>query len=191
MATINDLGIPEIGSGILQPKLKNRWRIKFAGIGGGTSSQPLSVQAVTVTRPSISFEEVQLDRYNSRGYVAGKHTWEPMTLTVEDDVTGGAAKVIQDQIQSQQWLTGAEGPFLGATPEASGYKFTTFIDMLDGQEQLIEKWTIEGCWIQAADHTDLDYAASDAVQITITIRYDHARQDIGGYSFGSGVAAGS
>jgi hypothetical protein len=37
---------------------------------------------------------------------------------------------------------------------------------------------------------DLDYAASEAVQITMTIRYDHARQDIGGYDQGQGIATG-
>jgi hypothetical protein len=188
MATINDIGLPEVGTGILQPKQKNRWRVTFANLGGGTNAQPLSIQAITVTRPSVSFEEVQLDRYNSRAFVAGKHTFEPMTLTVEDDVTSGAAKVIQEQLQRQQWLIGAEGQFLAASGEGSQYKFVTSIDMLDGNETLIEKWTMEGCWLQQVDYTDLDYSASDAVQITMTIRYDHARQDLGGYDFGQGVA---
>jgi hypothetical protein len=191
MATINDMGIPQVGTGILQPKLKNRWRVTFANMGGGTNSQPLSLQATTATRPSVSFEEVQLDRYNSRAYVAGKYQWEPITITIEDDITGSASKVIREQIQQQQWLTGAEGPFLAATPEGSGYKFTTNIDMLDGNEQLVEKWIVEGCWIQNVEYGDLDYAASEAVLITMTLRFDHARQNIGGYSYGQGVALGS
>ena len=190
MATINDLGIPGIGTGILQPKLKNRWRITFANLGGGVDSQPLSMQAVTVTRPVLNFDEVQLDRYNSRAWVAGKHMFEPITLTFEDDVTGSASKVLQEQIQKQQWLTGAEGPWLAATGEGSLYKFVTYLDLLDGNEQVIEKWTVEGCWLQNIDYTDLDYAASEAVQITTTVRYDHARQDIGGYAQGEGVATG-
>ena len=55
MATINDIGIPGIGTGILHPKQKHRWRVTFANLGGGADSQPLSMQAVTVTRPSLSF----------------------------------------------------------------------------------------------------------------------------------------
>ena len=190
MATINDLGIPGICTGILQPRLKNRWRITFANLGGGVDSQPLSMQAVTVTRPVLNFDEVQLDRYNSRAWVAGKHTFEPMTLTFEDDVTGSASKVLQEQLQKQQWLTGAEGPWLAASGEGSLYKFVTYLDLLDGNEQVTEKWTVEGCWLQNIDYTDLDYAASEAVQITTTVRYDHARQNIGGYAQGEGVATG-
>ncbi len=190
MATINDIGIPGIGTGILQPKLKNLWRITFANMGGGADAQPLSLQAINVTRPTLSFEEVQLDRYNSRAFIAGKHTFEPMTLTFEDDVTGTASQVLQEQLQAQQWLIGAEGPWLGKGEEGSLYKFVTYLDMLDGKEQVIEKWTVEGCFIQNIDYTDLDYADSSAVQITTTIRYDHARQDLGGYAAGEGVATG-
>jgi len=190
MATINDIGIPGVGSGILQPRLKNRWRVTFANMGGGADSQPLSHQAITVTRPVLTFDEIQLDRYNSRAWVAGKYTFEPMTITLEDDVTGTAAKVIQDQLQNQQFLTGAEGQWLAAGGEGSLYKFVTYLDLLDGNEQVTEKWTVEGCWFQSVDYMDLDYAASEAVQITLSIRYDHARQDIGGYNQGQGVATG-
>ena len=190
MATINDIGIPGVGSGILQPKQKNRWRITFANLGGGEDSQPLSMQAITVTRPVLSFEEVQLDRYVSRAWIAGKYTFEPMTLVFEDDVTGSASKVLQAQLQKQQWLIGAEGQWLAAAGEGSLYKFVTYLDLLDGNEQLIEKWTVEGCWLQNVDYTDLDYAAGDAVTISTTIRYDHARQNIGGYDQGEGVATG-
>lgn len=190
MATINDIGIPGVGSGILQPKLKNRWRVTFANMGGGADSQPLSLQAVTLTRPVLSFEEVQLDRYNARAYVAGKYTFEPMTITFEDDVTSTATQVLQEQIQNQQFLIGAEGQWLAAAGEGSLYKFVTYLDLLDGNEQVIEKWTVEGCFIQNIDYMDLDYAASEAVQITVTLRYDHARQDAGGYDQGQGVALG-
>jgi hypothetical protein len=190
MATINDMGIPGVGTGILQPKLKAKWRVTFANLGGGVDSQPVSMQAITVSRPSFSFEEVQLDRYNSRAWVAGKHTFEPFTLTIEDDVTGTAARVIQEQDQKQQWLIGAEGQWLTSAGDGSAYKFVTYLDLLDGAEQVIEKWTMEGCWIQNSDYGELDYAASEVVTISLTIRYDIARQDIGGFSRGEGVALG-
>lgn len=190
MATINDIGIPGVGSGILQPKQKNRWRITFANLGGGEDSQPLSMQAITVTRPVLNFEEIQLDRYVSRAWIAGKYTFEPMTLTFEDDVTGTASKVLQAQLQKQQWLIGAEGQWLAAAGEGSLYKFVTYLDLMDGNEQVIEKWTVEGCWLSNVDYSDLDYAAGDAVVISTTIRYDHARQNIGGYDQGEGVALG-
>lgn len=190
MATINDFGIPGVGTGILQPKIKNRWRVTFANLGGGTDSQPLSFQAITITRPSLTFEEIQLDRYNSRAWIAAKHTWEPMTITFEDDITGGATQVIQDQIQSQQFLIGAEGQFLATAQEGSIYKFATNLELMDGNDTVLERWTMEGCWISGVDYQDLDMAASEVVTISLTVRYDHARQEVIGISNGTGVATG-
>lgn len=190
MATINDIGIPGVGSGILHPKHKNRWRVTFANMGGGADSQPVSMQAITVARPKLSFEEIELHRYNSRAWVAGKHSWDEMALTVEDDVTSTASTVIQAQLQKQQWLIGAEGQWLAAAGEGSLYKFVTYLDMLDGNDQVVEKWTVEGCWIKSADYGELDYAANEKVTIALSIRYDHARQTLGGYTQGPGIATG-
>jgi len=190
MSTINDIGIPGVGSGILQPKQKNRWKVIFANLGGGVDSQPMSMQAIMVNRPKLNFEKITLNRYNSVAYIAGKHSWDTMGLTIQDDVTGSASAVIQDQLQKQQFLIGAEGQWLAAAGEGSIYKFVTYLEMLDGNDQTTETWTVEGCWINNADWSQLDYSSSDPVQIELTISYDHARQTIGGYQQGPGVATG-
>lgn len=192
MSTINDLGIPGVGTGILQPKLKHLWRATFANFGGGTDSQPVSFQALSVQRPQLEFEEVELHRYNSRAWVAGKHNWQSTTLTIEDDITGTASRVVQDQLQAQQWLIGAEGPYLGRGQEGALYKFVTTIEQLDGREQPVERWTLEGCFIQNVNYGDLDYSdGGSAVTIELSIRFDHARQNIGGYEAGQGNALGA
>lgn len=190
MSTINDIGIPGIGSGILQPKQKNRWRVTFANLGGGIDSQPVSMQATKTNRPHLKFENVALHRYNSIAYIASKHSWDPISMTLQDDVTGSASKVIQAQLQKQQWLIGAEGQWLAAAGEGSLYKFVIYLDMLDGNDQVTEKWTVEGCWIEDVDYGEVDYSTGDAVEIALSIRYDHARQNIGGYNQGKGIATG-
>jgi len=191
MATINDFGIPGVGEGILHPKHKQRWRAFFVGMAGGSSTLPLSHQLVTFKRPTLNFEKVQLDRFNSRAFVAGKHTIEPLDFVLEDDIAGTASRIIQQQLQIQQWLTGAEGPFLGAAAEGSQYKFVTRLEMLDGgrDDEVVERITCEGCWLENVDYGDVDYASSDAVQITVTMSLDHFRQDLGGYG-GPGSALG-
>lgn len=190
MSTINDFGIPGVGSGILHPKHKNRWRVTFANMGGGADSQPVSMQAVTITRPKLTFEKVALHRYNSVSMIASKHSWDPLAITIQDDVNGTAAAVIQAQLQKQQWLIGAEGQWLAAAGEGSLYKFVTYLDMLDGNDQVIEKWTVEGSFIENVDWGELDYTSGEPVTISFNVSYDHARQNIGGYSQGPGVATG-
>lgn len=190
MSTLNDYGIPGVGSGIHAPKHTNRWRVTFANMGGGVSSAPVSMQAVKASRPQLTFNEIALHRYVTQAYVAGKYEWQDMSLTIEDDVTSTATTVIQAQMQKQQWIIGAEGQWLAAAGEGSLYKFVTYLDMMDGNDQPIEKWIIEGCWIKVANYGNLDYSESAAATIELTIRFDHARQNILPYTQGPGSALG-
>jgi len=180
MATLSQVGIPGVGFGILMPKLKNKWRVLFQGIGSsaGGNSSDLSMQAITVTRPNLTFEQVKLDRYNSTAYVAGKHEWEAMNLVVQDDVTGLATSIIQSQLDAQQLLVGASGPYLATAATASAYKFGIKLDQLDGNDTVLEEWLIEGCWITGSDYGELDYGASEVVTISLQIRFDQASQTI-------------
>lgn len=181
MATLSQVGIFGINNGILHPKHKNRWRVIFVGLGGTNGAvanvpNDLSSQLITTTRPNLSFEEFPLDRYNSRAYVAGKHTFEPLTMTLEDDVTNRASNAIQTQLERQQRLIGATGPWLNTEATASSYKFGLLLEQLDGNETVVESWKVEGCFLQAVDYGDDDYSTGDRVIITLTVRYDHARQ---------------
>jgi len=181
MGTLSQVGIAGVSTGILHPKHKNRWRALFSGLGGALGANAgvpndLSMQVVTITRPSVSFEEVTLDRYNSRAYVAGKHTFDYCQLTVEDDVTNKASYAIQTQLERQQRLIGASGPWLNTEATAFSYKFGMLLEMLDGNETVLESWKYEGCFFQAVDWTDLDYSTGEKVMINLTVRFDHARQ---------------
>lgn len=190
MATLSDFGIPGVGTGILQPKLKNRWRVTFAGLGGGTDSQPLSMQMITFERPTLSFQEVELHRYNTVAWVAGKHSWAEINLVAEDDVAGTASNVLQTQLQQQQYLIGAAGPWLATAAEGSLYKFATFFDQLDGGTNVLETWTLEGCWLKSVKYDSGDYSSSEVMKLDISLRFDHARQSIPNYTDGPGSALG-
>lgn len=192
MATINDIGIPNSGTGILQPKLKFKWRATFTNLGGGADTQPVTRQCTTADRPKLSWEEVELHRYNSRVFVAGKHSWDTINIGIEDDIGSQAASVLQEQIQAQQYLTGVEGAWLASASEASSYKFTTRLDLLDGNEAVVERWIIQGCWIQNFDWDNLDYSATNSqVMMNLTLRFDHAYNELGGYEGGPGMATGT
>lgn len=192
MATLSQAGIAGLGNVVMHPKHKNRWRVIFQGLGGALGANAnipndLSLQIVTVTRPSISYEEVQLDRYNSRIFVAGKHNFEPCSMTVEDDVTNRATNAIQTQLESQQRLIGASGPWLNTEATAFGYKFGFILEQLDGNETVVEQWKYEGGFLSAVDYGDGDYSTGEKMTITLTIRYDHVRQVLTNAVTGSAI----
>lgn len=191
MATFSQAGIAGVNPGYLQPKLAHRWRMTFIGVaaGGSADSRDLSMQLVTVTRPSVQFDEVQLDRYVSRAYVAGKYTWDACQFTFEDDVNSRATSVMRDQLELQQRLIGADagGQWLNAAPTASSYKFKSILDMLDGNEGVLESWEMQGCWFQVINFGQLDYADSNQVKVDCTMRFDHAKQNFGAQSYGTAI----
>lgn len=181
MALLIDMGVVGGGIEILQPMLKNRFIVEFQGLAD--NAEALTLQVISVDRPKVGFEEVTLDRYNSRAYVAGKHSFETITMTFEADIGGGVAAAIQEQLEFQQRLIGnSAAPRMPTSRSGGRYKFSTVIKQLDGGTTVFEKWNLFGCWLTRVDYGDLDYAASETIKITATLRFDHATQDITGIS---------
>jgi hypothetical protein len=192
MANLSNFGIPGAGPGILHPRLKNKFRITFKNIGAlvsGTNGKDLTMQVTTITLPNLTYEEVALHRYNSVAYIAGKHSWEPINVTVEDDITGLAATVIKNQAETMQRLIGADldGRWLNTAATGSDYKFAATIDQLDGNEGVVQSWMLEGCYFASVDFGDRDYSASEAATITMSIRFDHARHIESGAGYGTAL----
>ena len=171
--------------GLLMPKLKYRFRAIFENFGVTTPRTELTKQVIDFTRPSVSFEEITVDIYNSKLYLAGKHSWEMITVNLRDDASGQVARLVGEQLQKQL-------DFMEQASAASGidYKFTTRCEILDGgngttQPIVLETWELYGCYLQNVNYNDLNYSASEAVTITMSIRFDNAVQT----PIGSGVGA--
>jgi hypothetical protein len=163
--------------GLLMPKLQFRFRVNFLNFGvdvnGGLQ---LTKQVMDCTRPQVTFDEVTLNVYNSRMYLAGKHTWNALTVNIRDDAAGTVSKAIGQQIQKQF-------DFVEQASAATGqdYKFQTNIEILDGGNgvlapTVLETWECYGCFIQQANYQSLNYANNDPATIALNIRYDNAIQ---------------
>ena len=173
--TLQNFGVPldtaGTGTGILQPKLNYRFRVQVAGFGGlGTPTQDFTRQVMNVTRPKVTHESIPVDSYNSRMYMMGKHTWEPVTITLRDDIANNLTKLVGAQLQAQLDHKNQTGPAAGFN-----YKFSTLIEILNGNNGVpVEQWQLEGCFVQNADYSQSDYSVSDPVTIALTLQYDNA-----------------
>lgn len=174
MGTMNKYGVPLLdGSrgGFLQPKLKYRFRVTTQNFGPTNEQANLTRQVMNVTKPKLNFEEVMIDSYNSKAWVAGKHTWEMVTLVVRDDISNAVSKLVGHQMQKQVNHFEQTAPAAGIN-----YKFGMNIQTLDGGNDVVqEDWILEGCWLQNVDYDALDFAAGADVQmITMQVRFDNA-----------------
>jgi hypothetical protein len=177
--------------GLLMPKLKYRFRVTLEGFGANSeATTELTKQVMDVTRPTIAFDPIVIDVYNSRVNLAGKHTWTPLTLNVRDDVNGNVSKLVGLQLQKQF-------DFFEQASAASGidYKFLARIEILDGgngsfQPAVLETWEAYGCYLENVNYNNLAYNANEPVNITMSIKYDNALQKADGAGVGTNVGRG-
>lgn len=171
--------------GLLMPKLQYRFRVTLENFGVSADTQELTKQVVDVTRPNVQFEQMTLEVYNSKVFLAGKHTWQEISLNLRDDVNGNVQKLVGEQLQKQF-------DFFEQASAASGldYKFTMRIEILDGGNGtstpgVLDTWELYGCYLTSANYGSLDYSQSAPVQVELNIQYDNAVQT----PQGSGVGA--
>ena len=162
--------------GLLMPKLQYRFRVTLENFGISTPTTELTKQVVETSRPQVSFEEMEIPVYNSRAYLAGRHAWEPIELTLREDVNNRVQKLVGEQLQKQF-------DFFEQSSAASGidYKFTTRIEILDGGNgantpNVLETFELYGCFVQNANYGDVGYGNNEAITVTLSIRYDNAIQ---------------
>ena len=143
-----------------EPKLKNRFIMSIDGIP--------AYLIKTAARPSISFEEVELNHMNVKRFVKGKATWETVEFTLYDPVVPSAAQAVMEWVRlSHESVTGRDG-------YSDFYKKDVTFQVLGPVGDVVEEWKLKGTWIQDAQFGDMDFQSSDPVDITVTLRYDYA-----------------
>ena len=173
--------------GLLMPKLQYRFRVTLENFGISTPTTDLPKQVMDISRPTVSFESMEIPIYNSKVYLAGKHTWNPLSLNLREDVSNNVQKLVGEQLQKQF-------DFMEQASAASGldYKFLTRIEILDGGNgsftpSVLETWECYGCFVTEANYNTLNYATSEPVTVSLTMQYDNAVQTPNGEGVGTNV----
>jgi len=162
--------------GLLMPKLQYRFRVLFENFGVSKPTTELTKQVMDISRPQVDFDDITLDVYNSKVRLAGRHTWQDVTVNLRDDAAGNVSKLVGEQLQRQF-------DFFEQASAASGmdYKFKTKFEMLDGgngtsEPGILETWELYGCFVQNVNYNQLAYNTSEPATISMTLRFDNALQ---------------
>ena len=162
--------------GLLMPKLQFRFRALFLNFGTGGATQELTKQVMDIQRPQVQFEETVIDIYNSKVYLAGKHSWQETQINLRDDAAGNVSKLVGQQLQKQFDFVEQASAAVG-----QDYKFQINYEILDGGNgtlvpNVLETWELYGCFIKTANYNNLDYKSNDPATIQLSIRFDNAIQ---------------
>jgi hypothetical protein len=186
-ASLNKMTVPlasdasQGSTGILMPKLKYRFRVLFEnfGVQGGPVTE-MTKQVIDFTRPTVTFENIDIPIYNSTLKMAGKHSWGDVTCNLRDDAGANVQQLVGSQLQKQL-------DFFEMASAAAGadYKFTTKFEVLDGGNgavapTVLESWELYGCYLKEVNYGDANYASNEAMTIALSITFDNANQVVGG-----------
>ena len=121
-----------------------------------------------MNRPSIESEEVALPHMNVTRYVKGRTQWQPIDITLYDPIVPSGAQAVLEWIRlGHESVTGRDG-------YSDFYKKDVTFNLLGPVGDIVEEWKLVGTYIANANFGDLDYATSEAAEITLTLQYDYA-----------------
>jgi hypothetical protein len=181
---LTNFGVPGLNgdrSAVLQPKLSQRFRVTFFNFGepGEVAPYDLTRGIQSVSRPSYKFDQQALHSYVSTVYIATKVEFnQPLKVKLFDDIDNTVSRRVQQQISKQH-------NFFDQTSSRAGenYKFEMDVDVLAGggaaagggiEGNVLERWSIVGCFIANQSNGDLGYAESKALEIDLDIYFDNA-----------------
>lgn len=144
-----------------EPKRDNRWILRFP------SSLGINEWYVESTaRPKLKIASVAIPFLNTETYVAGKFSWEELSVKFRDPIGPSASQAVME------WIRLCAESVTGRMGYAAGYKKNVDLEMLDPTGVVVEKWILEGAWLTGYDGGTLDYSSDKIVGITSSIRMD-------------------
>jgi hypothetical protein len=142
-----------------EPKRQFRWVLAIEGID--------AFIVKTASRPNISIEEIEIPYINHKRFVAGKASFETLSVTLHDPIAPSGAQ------QVMEWVRTHFESVSGRAGYADFYKRDIQLKMLDPIGTVVELWDIKGGFLTAADFGSLDYGTSEPTEISLTIRFDN------------------
>jgi len=159
-------------------KRRYRWTLQFSPdtFLGGNVPEIKPIFVTIAARPNLTIEETEISFLNEKDYIPAKPTWDPLNVTVLDfgkEGGSGADQAILDWIRLTYQFGDPASSGEMSDPVGHARRKAT-LNMYNGVGDIVEEWTIYGCWVQAANWGDLDYSSTDNATIELTIRFQNA-----------------
>jgi len=142
-----------------EPKRVNRFFAEFA--------DELGIEVWKVQkfkRPQMKINSVPIPFMNEQNYVAGRYTWEAMSITFLDPIGPSTSQ------QLMEWVRLHAESLTGRMGYAAGYKKNILLKELDPTGIEVAKFFLEQCMITSIDFGDNDYSNDELSTITLEVQ---------------------
>lgn len=154
------LSVTEMLPNKFEPKRKFRWVLMLEGID--------AFLVKSTSRPTFMIAEEPLQFINSKRYIAGRLTFNPIDMVLHDPIAPSGAQ------QVMEWIRTHTESVSGRAGYADFYKRDLQLKLLDPIGTVVELWDMKGCFLTNVNYGSLDYNDdSGNMDISLTIRFDN------------------
>ena len=153
------LSVTEMIPNKFEPKRKNRWIFAIEGIDAFILK--------TASRPSFTIAEQEINFINAKRYIAGKLTFDTMSITLHDPIAPSGAQ------QVMEWIRTHYESVSGRAGYADFYKRDAQLKLLDPIGTVIELWDLKGCFITSVGMGELQYGEPGILEINLGLKFDN------------------
>lgn len=158
---------------LAQPALKFRYKIVWLHLPG------TFVYAKAVTLPRFSMSDAVISRANYKIPVKSRITWEPVQITCyrfEAVTLIDLGQYFTSKIQKGSFADKRDFPALLEPHDQPAWKTKdlAIINMDTTGVAPLGMWKLESAFISAVDFGNLDWAANEVQEYTLTVNYSYA-----------------
>lgn len=160
----------------IQPKRNYRFRVTISGLSaeGGVVWWAKSFKA-----PSYELSEATHDHLDNKFYFPGRVSWNECSMTLVDPVSPNAVQLTNQLLIDSGYVV--KGPNATAKTvnrkdanDALGGLGGVVVEVLNGQGDPVETWTLQNPFIKSVNFSDLAYDNDELRTIDVGFRYDWA-----------------
>jgi hypothetical protein len=136
-------------------------------VSGDMNNDRATYLVRTGTIPGVSLEEIPLSWQGFDFNIAGKHVYEPLTITFNTDYKALV------RYNFEKWVNKIHDPVTNEWALINEYMLDQRLQLLDYNGDAVLEYILHDGWPQSIAAASLDYAANDITQWDVTMRYSY------------------
>lgn len=140
--------------------------VQGSGQGTGAKDDVLTLALASFALPKVTMSPLELGYLNEKRKVAGRPTFDDLSVVFNDFVDVGIASILQ------KWWYLIYSPETGLMGLAAQYKKQALVKLYGPNGAFDREYELIGCWPSAFDMGEIDQLGEDNVKITMTLTYD-------------------
>tara|TARA_Y100001937_G_scaffold43141_1_gene60970 strand:+ start:6846 stop:7349 length:504 start_codon:yes stop_codon:yes gene_type:complete len=132
--------------------------------------------AKSVDKPSFEISTQEHDYLNHKFKFPGKTTWSPVSMKMVDPTNPDMAATLSDIVTYAGYHPPSTADDHTSMSKSSAVKTLgdVYIEQIDANGTMIEKWTLKNAWISKVTYGNLDYSSEELTEVEMEFQYDWA-----------------